>query len=74
MTPTRHVTTALLLATFAVTGCSKRADTSQSKAVTPDVTPSKAAATAGETAVQIGEEGFSGGTPVTSGTVSFADA
>jgi tetratricopeptide (TPR) repeat protein len=74
MTPTRHVTAALLLATVAVTGCSKRGETPTSTAATPDLAPSNPAASRSPSG-QIGEEKFTGSsTPAAAGSVTFADA
>lgn len=75
MTPTRHVTAALLLATVAVTGCSKHGQTSPSTTATPDLAPSIPAASNGLPSVQIGKEKVTGsGAPAAAGSVTFADA
>jgi Flp pilus assembly protein TadD len=48
MRPTRHVTAMLLLAALAAAGCSKRGETSQTKAESTDTAKAKPVGTAGE--------------------------
>src|SRR5687767_1930161 len=72
MRPTRHVTAALLLAAFATIGCSKRDETVQAKAASPDSATPKPVMTTGEKPT--GKEGsVPDATPKITGAVSFAD-
>src|SRR5687767_15678984 len=75
MRPTSHVTTMLLVATFAAVGCSKSGTPSKEKAGASGSTPAPVAK-AGDslTPTQIGEEAFaSDTTPKFGGPVTFAD-
>ena len=75
MRPTSHVTSVLLVATFAAVGCSKSGTPSKDKADASGSTPASVAKSGNtQTPTQIGEEGFAGDTtPKFGGPVAFAD-
>jgi tetratricopeptide (TPR) repeat protein len=72
MRPTRYVKAALLVAAFAAIGCSKRGETSQKDAASPDAKTKPVAAPIA--VAQPGEEGLgANASPAITGPASFAD-
>ena len=77
MTPTRHVTAALLLVAFTSVGCSNRGETPQARAASRDAAQPTPVATRGESLPlkPAGDEGAApGATLKITGPVSFAEA